>query len=142
MIQVRYIARDEHDLQRLVRGEREQVQATQLRKLVALFHYLNDIEAPRMTTWPEFALRLATKAYLGLQFVTGTPKQQGAPRKWKGAHGIQLVAEVSAIMKNEKKNADHALRVLLELKGVKKKDFNRQFKALKRRYYEALRYHA
>ncbi len=139
---LRYLARDEEDLQRLVREEDEWMRAIQARKLVALFHYLNNVETPQMTTWREFALRLATKAYPGLRIVTGTPKKQGAPRKWKGARGAQLVAEVSAIMESQRKNADHALRILLEFKGVKRRDFDKQFKALKRRYYEALSHHA
>jgi Arc/MetJ-type ribon-helix-helix transcriptional regulator len=139
---LRYLAKDEDDLQRRAQEEDEQARAAQVRKLVALFHYLNDNEAPRMTTWPEFALRLAIKAYPGLRVETGAPKKQGAPRKWKGAHGTQLVAEVTAIMESQRKNADHALRALLEFKGVKKRDFTKQFKALKRRYYEALKYRA
>ena len=83
-------------------------------------------------------MRLATKAYPGLRIVVGTPKKRGAPRKWKGAHGGQLVAEVSAIMESQGKNADQALRTLLEFKGVKRRDFGKQFKVLKRRYYEAV----
>jgi hypothetical protein len=132
---LRYVARDDEDLERMVREEEAAVRSHQAKKLAQLAAHLH------CSTWPDFALALAVEVYPGLRIVDGVPKSQGRPPKWKGSQGAQLVAEVSAITEVQQKSTDDALRMILEFRGVKKREMPKRFKALKARYYEAIRSH-
>ncbi len=98
-----------------IRDEIERERYVKLR--AALRHYGIPDEKPR--SFIELAKRLATELMDGFKLAADVPKPVGKPGRWTGAAGIQLIAEVTAIMGRDKCGAAEAVDILSEADPVR-----------------------
>jgi hypothetical protein len=109
----------------------EDVERQRFEKMKSLPDYLS---IDQKDGWYPVALKLAIKTFDGLKLEAQASKPVGAPRRWRGAAGIQFTMEVEGIMTSEKCNLSQAIETLCQIDPTRYPP--EQKESLRKRYYE------